>query len=105
MPSNSYYIYMMTNKTNRVLYTGVTNNLERRVWEHKNKAISGFTARYNTTKLVYFEQTSDINAAIEREKQLKGLLRVKKNKIIESINPDWKDLTDTWYSHPEQNEG
>jgi putative endonuclease len=72
MPLNTYYVYMMTNKANKVLYTGVTNNLERRLWEHKNKQIEGFTSRYNATKLVYFEETSDINSAIAREKQIKG---------------------------------
>ncbi len=97
MSSRSYYVYMMTNKSNRVLYTGVTNSLEKRLWEHKNKATPGFTNRYNVTKLVYFEETSDINSAIAREKQLKGLLRVKKNKIIESINPEWRDLSEDWY--------
>lgn len=96
MPLNTYYVYMMTNKANKVLYTGVTNNLERRLWEHKNKQIEGFTSRYNATKLVYFEQTSDINSAIGREKQIKGWLRAKKNNLIESVNPDWKDLSDDW---------
>ncbi len=96
MKSHIYYVYMMTNKTNKVLYTGVTNNLERRLWEHKNKQVEGFTSRYNAIKLVYFEQTSDIKSAIEREKQIKSLLRAKKNKIVESINPDWKDLSDDW---------
>jgi putative endonuclease len=106
MKSHNYYVYMMTNKNNKVLYTGVTNNLERRLWEHKNKQIEGFTSRYNVIKLVYFEQTSDINAAIEREKQIKGWLRAKKNNLIESINPDWKDLSDEWaICHPERSEG
>jgi len=67
-----YYVYMMTNYTNSVLYTGVTNNLERRVFEHKNKLIKGFTQRYNIKKLVYFETTSNIESAIEKEKQIKG---------------------------------
>lgn len=93
---NTYYVYMMTNKANKVLYTGVTNNLERRLWEHKNKQLEGFTARYNAIKLVYFEETSDINSAIAREKQIKGWLRIKKNNLVESINPDWKDLSDDW---------
>ncbi len=98
MASHTYYVYMTTNKTNKVLYTGVTNNLERRLWEHKNKRIEGFTNRYNAIKLVYFEQTSDINSAIAREKQIKGWLRAKKNNLVESINPDWKDLSDDWPS-------
>jgi len=96
MKPHNYYVYMMTNKSNKVLYTGVTNNLERRLWEHKNKKVKGFTSRYNAIKLVYFELTSDINSAIEREKQIKGLLRAKKNKLVESINPEWKDLSDEW---------
>ena len=98
MAPHTYYVYMMTNKTNKVLYTGVTNNLERRLWEHKNKQIEGFTSHYNITKLVYFEQTSDIKSAIEREKQIKGLLRMKKNQIVESINPEWSDLSEDWSS-------
>ncbi len=106
MPLNTYYVYMMTNKGNKVLYTGVTNNLERRLWEHKNKQYEGFTSRYNATKLVYFEETSDINSAIVREKQIKGWLRIKKNNLIESINPDWKDLSEEWPAcHPERSEG
>ena len=96
MPLNTYYVYMMTNKANKVLYTGVTNNLERRLWDHKNKHIEGFTSHYNATKLVYFKETSDINSAIAREKQIKGRLRAKKNNLIESINPDWEDLSDDW---------
>ncbi len=98
MKSHLYYVYMMTNKTNKVLYTGVTNDIERRLREHKNKQFEGFTNRYNATKLVYFEQTSDIKSAIAREKQIKGWLRAKKNNLIESINPDWKDLSEDWYS-------
>ncbi len=97
MKLNAYHIYMMSNKTDKVLYIGVTNDLERRVFEHKNKSIEGFTARYNLIKLVYFEETSDINSAIAREKQLKGWLRKRKNELIESINPGWKDLSDDWY--------
>ncbi|NMB26931.1 MAG: GIY-YIG nuclease family protein [Tissierellia bacterium] len=84
---------MMTNWNNKVLYTGVTNNLERRVYEHKNKLIKGFTAKYNINKLVYFEYTSDVNSAIAREKQIKGWTRQKKNELIQSINPEWKDLS------------
>ena len=70
-----YYVYLLTNKRNTVLYTGVTNNLERRIYEHKNKLIEGFTARYNLNKLVYFESTTSIETAIQREKQIKGWLR------------------------------
>jgi len=81
----------MTNKSG-TLYTGVTNNLEKRVFEHKNHLIEGFTKKYKISKLVYFEETSDIRVAISREKQIKGWKRNKKVALIESINPDWKDL-------------
>lgn len=87
-----YYIYILTNKTNRVLYIGVTNNLPRRLYEHQNKLIDGFTKRYNLNKLVYFEEYSEIEMAIAREKQLKGWVRGKKNDLIESVNPSWNDL-------------
>ena len=84
----------MTNFTNSVVYTGVTNNLIRRVYEHKHKMIEGFTKRYNATKLVYFEEFNDSILAIEREKQIKAGSREKKDKIIEKLNPEWKDLYD-----------
>ena len=87
-----YYVYIMTNKS-RTLYTGVTNNLERRVYEHKQKLIPGFTTKYNISRLVFFEATQDIRAAIEREKQIKGWLRSKKIALIESVNPQWEDLS------------
>ena len=93
-----YYVYLLTNKRNTVLYTGVTNNLERRIYEHKNKLIEGFTARYNINKLVYFESTTSIETAIQREKQIKGWLRKRKNELVESINPEWKDLSEEWDS-------
>ncbi len=85
----------MTNKS-RTLYTGVTNDLERRVYEHKQKLVPGFTAKYNITRLVYFEVTQDVQAAITREKQIKGWLRSKKIALIESVNPEWKDLSMGW---------
>ena len=81
----------MTNKSG-TLYTGVTNNLERRIYEHKHHLVKGLTNKYKIDKLVYFEETSDINAAISREKQIKGWLRKKKIALIESMNPGWKDL-------------
>lgn len=93
---NQYYVYIMTNKSNTVLYTGVTNNLERRVYEHKNKLTDGFTKKYNINKLVFFETTNDIKSAIAREKQIKGWLRIKKIKLIETANPEWKDLSVEW---------
>jgi putative endonuclease len=78
----------------RVLYIGITGNLSKRVWEHKNKLVEGFTKKYNTNKLVYFEQTENVMSAIAREKQLKNWNRQKKIKLIEKINPEWKDLSD-----------
>lgn len=87
-----YYVYMLTNKNNKVLYTGITNNLERRIYQHKNKLVKGFTERYNVNKLVYFDYTQDVNAAITKEKQIKGWTRKKKNELIESMNPNWEDL-------------
>jgi putative endonuclease len=92
----AYYVYIMTNKS-RTLYTGVTNNLERRVYEHKHKLLPGFTSKYNITKLVFFEAGDDISVAIAREKQIKGWLRAKKITLIESMNLEWKDLSEDWY--------
>ena len=91
-----YYVYIMTNKS-KTLYTGVTDNLERRVYEHKNKLIPGFTRKYNITKLVYYEVTNDVRAAIEREKQIKGWLRRKKAALIAITNPQWTDLSKEWF--------
>ena len=90
----NYYIYIMANKTNTTIYIGVTSDIMKRVWQHKNKVIDGFTKHYNVDKLVYYEETTDVNSAIAREKQLKGWNRAKKNKLIESINPNWDDLYD-----------
>lgn len=88
-----YYVYILTNATNVSLYTGVTNNLERRLWEHRNHADPrSFTSQYNIYKLVYFEQTTDVQAAIAREKQIKAMSRAKKNKMIEKQNPEWDEL-------------
>ncbi|MBQ8196738.1 MAG: GIY-YIG nuclease family protein [Clostridia bacterium] len=88
-----YYVYILSSINNKVLYVGVTNDLKRRVYEHKNKLVDGFTKKYNVNKLVYFEETSDVNSAIKREKQLKKLLRVKKEQLINKINPLWIDLS------------
>ncbi len=93
--SKEYDVYIMTNKS-RTLYTGVTNDLMRRVYEHKNKLVSGFTSKYNIQFLVYYESTSSIYSALEREKQIKGWLRAKKIALIDSMNPDWKDLSEEW---------
>lgn len=92
----NYYVYMLTNKSNQVLYTGVTNNLERRIIEHRTGQASSFTQKYKLHKLVYFEHGFDINEAIAREKVVKGWLRKKKYALIETINPDWKDLSEDW---------
>ena len=89
---NQYYVYIMTNKS-RTLYTGVTNNLERRVQEHKQKLVPGFTAKYNINRLVYYEVTDNVYSAISREKEIKGWLRAKKIGLIKSKNPEWRDLS------------
>jgi putative endonuclease len=87
-----YCIYIMTNSHNTVLYTGVTNNLARRVYEHKNSLGGTFTRKYNVQKLVYYEVGEDVNAVIAREKQIKGGSRQKKIDLINKMNPEWKDL-------------
>ncbi len=89
-----YYVYILANKSNTVIYIGVTNDLERRVNEHKSEEIKGFTKRYKVNKLVYFEEFTEINEAISREKQLKNWIREKKNRLIETMNPEWSDLTE-----------
>jgi putative endonuclease len=86
----------MTNRS-RTLYTGVTNDLRRRVQEHKRKLVPGFTRRYNIMQLVYYEETPDVRAAITREKQIKGWLRAKKIALIDLLNPEWKDLSEEWF--------
>ncbi len=92
----TYFVYIMTNRS-RTLYTGVTNDLERRVWEHKQKLVKGFTQKYNITKLVYFEAGTNIRTVIAREKQIKGWVRAKKIALIKSVNPHWEDLSATWF--------
>ena len=96
MKNDNYYVYILTNYNNRTLYIGVTNNLERRVSEHKQKLIEGFTKKYNCNKLVYYEHFLSIKQAIEREKYLKGKKRIFKEELINSINSDWKDLSNEW---------
>ena len=91
-----YFVYVLTNWNNKVMYIGVTNDLQRRMYEHKNELVDGFTREYHIHKLVYFEHATDIRAAIAREKQLKGWLRAKKNALVETMNPQWKDLCETW---------
>lgn len=87
-----YYVYLMTNKANSVLYIGVTSNLIKRVWEHKSKLVSGFTYKYNIDKLEYFESTEDIYSAIQREKKLKNWHKQWKINLINKFNPKWTDL-------------
>ncbi len=91
---NSYYVYILASKRNGTLYIGVTNELSRRVDQHKNNLIPGFTSKYSVHDLVYYEQTSDINSAIKREKQIKEWQRSWKIELIEKENPEWKDLLD-----------
>jgi putative endonuclease len=91
--NKQYYVYIITNKSNKVLYTGVTSDLKKRIYEHKEKLVKGFTGRYNVYKLVYYDMCEDIESAILREKQIKGWARKKKVSLIESMNPEWKDLS------------
>ena len=90
-----FYVYFLTNKTNAVLYIGVTNDIRRRIYEHQSDLVDGFTKRYQAHKFVHVEEYSNASDAIEREKQLKRWVRAKKNSLIERINPNWDDLSDT----------
>jgi len=92
--TSQYYVYILTNKSNKVLYIGVTNDLERRMYEHKNKMVDGFRKKYNLNKLVYFDPTTDVRTAVEREKQLKNWHRDWKINLISGFNPEWKDLSE-----------
>ena len=92
----TYYVYIMASGS-RTLYTGVTSDLERRVLQHRRKLLPGFTARYNINRLVYYEVSSEVVAAIAREKQIKRWSRKKKIALIEPVNRDWKDLSSDWY--------
>ncbi len=92
MGSRSYYVYILTNKNHTVLYTGITNDLTRRVWEHKEKTHDGFTKWYNASKLVYYEAFDDVRDAIAREKQIKAGSRQKKIDLVNSVNREWRDL-------------
>ena len=97
MATKDYYIYLITNKSLNVLYTGVTSDLTRRVYEHKNKLVDGFTKKYNVDRLVYYEIYQDIIDAITREKQIKGWARKKKDELINQFNPLWVDLYKTLF--------
>lgn len=87
-----YCVYILANNNNTVLYIGVTSNIQKRIWEHKNKAVKGFTKKYNCEKLVYFEQTENVYSALQREKQLKNWHRQWKIDLVSKNNPEWKDL-------------
>lgn len=92
--TKQYYVYILTNKSNKVLYIGVTNDLERRICEHRNEMVDGFTRKYNLNKLVYFETTTDVRSALEKEKQLKNWHRSWKINLINEFNSEWKDLSE-----------
>jgi putative endonuclease len=95
MPQDrTYYVYLLTNWNDKVMYVGMTNDLKRRMYEHKAKTVKGFTAKYNLNKLVYFEATSNVQAAIAREKEIKKWRREKKNALVVRANPEWKDLSE-----------
>ncbi len=94
---DKYYVYILSNFTNTTLYIGVTNDLKRRIYEHKSKLIEGFSEKYNVDRLVYFEETTDIQSAIQREKNLKKWNRKWKNELIEKVNPEYKDLSEGWF--------
>jgi putative endonuclease len=96
MPAKTFHVYVLASRT-RVLYVGVTSDLAKRIWEHKHKAIPGFTARYNVHQLVLVEETADALAAIAREKQIKGWLRAKKVALIEAKYPEWRVLSEGWF--------
>src|SRR5512135_159847 len=96
MREHHYYAYMMISSSRRVLYTGVTNSLERRVFQHKNNEFEGFSHQYQAHRLVWFERYSNIQTAIAREKQLKGWRRAKKNWLVQMTNPEWRDLSAAW---------
>ena len=99
MGDKHYYVYIMTNTHNTILYTGMTNNLYRRVHEHKNGTGSTFTQKIKLHKLVYYEVGENVHAVIAREKQIKGMLRSKKMELIRRMNPEWKDLSEGWFEN------
>jgi putative endonuclease len=95
----AFYVYMMTNQSRVVLYTGITNSLVRRVWQHQNAEIDGFTKAYKVNRLVYYECFDDPRGAIAREKEIKGWRRTKKNALVETKNPNWTDLSPMLFQH------
>ena len=90
------FVYILSNWDYSVLYIGVTSNLPKRLYEHRHGLVDGFTKKYNVHKLVYYEEASYMRSALEREKQLKSWTRAKKNALIQTVNPEWKDLSDNW---------
>ena len=98
MRDHTYFTYIVASKS-RTLYIGITSDLRHRIFEHKSKAYEGFTSRYNCNRLVWFEQSNDVNFAIAREKELKGWLRSRKIELIQSTNPTWEDLSADWFPH------
>lgn len=103
--NKSYFVYILTDKSDAVLYIGITNDLERRLWEHKQKLVDGFTKKYGCQKLIYFEQTENVFSAMEREKQLKNWHRDWKINLIKQENPKFEDLSADWFEGPETNSG
>jgi putative endonuclease len=99
MNHHQYFVYIVTNASDNVLYVGITNDLETRIREHKSKMHNGFTSKYECNKLVYFEEYNQVQDAITREKQLKADNRAKKIVLITTDNPNWKDLSNEWYEH------
>ena len=97
----AYYVYILTNRS-KTLYTGMTGNLIQRVRQHKEHVNDGFTSKYNIDRLAYYERFSDVHAAIAREKEIKGWLRIKKLQLIVSMNPEWKDLAEDWFKPVEE---
>ena len=97
---HQYFVYVMTSRRHTALYTGVTNDVHRRVAQHRAGTLPGFTKTYNCDRLVYFEEWADVRSAIAREKQIKGWTRARKEALIEAINPTWADLAADWYTEP-----
>jgi putative endonuclease len=93
---HQYHVYLLTNWNNKVMYVGITSDLKRRLFEHRNKSVEGVTTKYNIHKLVYYEATSDVQSPIAREKEIKKWRREKKNRLVEKINPEWRDLSAGW---------
>lgn len=95
-----FYVYILTNWNGKVMYIGITNDLQRRMFEHRNKQVLGFTAKYNVTRLVYVEETTDVVAALAREKEIKKWRREKKDALVRTLNPTFADLSEGWFQDP-----